>query len=303
MWAETCFGLLAVLGTLLFFRFFDDGRTTSLCVAALACGVAWLAKEFAVILFAALIGTLLTRRLAGKVWKAGLACALFALPVAIYSIFASLMVGRVILLNETGVSSMRQAAGLDPGGIVIYNPGERDEQARELIEYLSARPLSQAFSDFQGQLYSLWSPASLVSKRLIGVTVVSPTRTEKVERWLYGLPKGWGVALTILVTWSYVVVMVLGLTGLCACEPSAFRAFSIFVLVLLSSTALLLFLGSRYRMVFLFVPLLHAAHLATNAPALFDRLREPRRALALLALLVLFAHVVVTRRHSIGFWG
>jgi 4-amino-4-deoxy-L-arabinose transferase-like glycosyltransferase len=303
LWAETCFGCLAVLGTLLFFRFLDDGKTSSLCVAALACGVSWLAKEFAVVLFAALIGTLLTRKLAGKVRKAGLACILFALPVAVYSVFASLMVGRVIILNETGVSSMRQAAGLDPGGIVIYHPEEREEQAEELIEYLRARPMSQALTDFKDMFYNLWSPASLVSKRLIGVTVVSTSRSERVERWLYGLPRGWGVALTILVTWSYVVVMVLGLTGLCACERSAFRTFSILVLVLLTSTALLLFLGSRYRMVFLFVPLLHAAHLATNAPVLFDRLREPRRALALLALLVLFAHVVVTRRDAIGFWG
>jgi len=303
LWAETCFGFLAVLGTLLFFRFLDDGKTSSLCVAALACGVAWLSKEFAVILFAALIGTLLTRRLTGKVWKAGLACVLFAVPVAIYSVFASLMVGRVIILNETGVSSMRQAAGLDPGGIVIYHPEEREEQAEELIEYLRARPLAQAFTDFRDTFYDLWSPASLVSKRLIGMTLVSTKPSEKAMRWLYGLPRGWGVALTILVTWSYVSVMVLGLTGLCACERSAFRTFSILVLALLCSTALLLFLASRYRMVFLFVPLLHAAHLTTNAPALFERLREPRRALALLALLALFAHVVFTKRHAIGFYG
>jgi len=303
MWAETCFGFLAVLGTLLFFRFFENGKTSSLAIAALACGVAWLTKEFAVILFAALLGTLLTRRLAGKAWKATLACLLFALPVAIYSLFASLMVGRMILLNETGVSSMRQAVGLDPPGIVIYKPEQREAQARELITYLRERPLARAFSDVKSQFYNLWSPSSLVSKRLLGITAVSATRSEKAEQWLYGLPRGWAVSLAILVTWSYVVVMVLGLTGLCSSGPSTFRTFSIFSLLLLSSTALLLFLGSRYRMVFLFVPLLHSAHLATNAPALFHRLREPRRALALLALLALFAHVVVTKRYAIGFWG
>ena len=151
--------------------------------------------------------------------------------------------------------------------------------------------------------YNLWSPASLVSKRLIGVTVVSTSRSEKVERWLYGLPRGWGVALTILVTWSYVVVMVLGLTGLCSCEPSPFKTFSILLLLSLSALGLLVFMSTRYRVAFLFVPLLHTAHLATNATSLFDRLREPRRALALLALLVLFAHILVTKRHAIGVGG
>jgi 4-amino-4-deoxy-L-arabinose transferase-like glycosyltransferase len=308
LWAETAFGFLAVLATLLFFRFIEDGRTAWLASAALACGIAWLAKEFAVILFAALFGTLLTRALAGKAWKAGLACLLFALPVGLYSAFASLRMGRVIVLNETGVSSMRQAVGLDPPGVVVYDPERRGEQARELLAHLRQRSPARAFADVRTQFYRLWSANSLVSKRLLGEVVVegearSETREEKAERWPYGLPEGWAAGLAILVTWSYVVVMVLGLTGLCAGAPSAFRTFSILCLSFLSCTALLLFLGSRYRMVFLFVPLLHGAHLATSAPILFQRLREPRRALSLLVLMALFAHVVLSERHNIGLWG
>src|SRR5262245_24092891 len=199
---------------------------------------------------------------------------------------------------------MRQAAGLDEAATQTYHPEERDERVQELIMHLVDRSPSQALSDFKRQLYNVWSPNSFVSRRILGLSNENTIEAEaRRSRWLYGLPRAWLVPLAILVTWSYVVVMVLGLTGLCSCEPSPFKTFSILLLLSLSALGLLVFMSTRYRVAFLFVPLLHTAHLATNATSLFDRLREPRRALALLALLVLFAHILVTKRHAIGVGG
>jgi len=299
LWAECFFGLQAVLVTWLFFRFLEDGRTAPLVLFAVAAGVAVLTKVFAVVLFGAAVLTLIVHRAQRperRLQKIALAGLIFLAPVTIYSVFASNLAGRRVVLSETGMLSMRQATGLDPGPGLDYRPHLRDELTAELIAHLRQRPLSQAYGDVRRQIQNLWTPNSWVSHRLIG-------EEKDASRWRYDVPRALGLPLTLVVTGAYLAVVILGLAGLCLADASPFKTFSAIALLGLCATAGIAFLASRYRFSFTFLFVLHAAHLVTNPRAVFAGLRSPWRAVSLLVLLAFLAHVVLLKQGTIGGWG
>ena len=296
VWAECFFALQAVLVTLLFFGFLENGRTTSLALFALVAGVAVLTKVFAVVLFAAAVLTFVVHRPERRVQRIALAGLIFLVPVTTYSIVASRLAGRRVVLSETGMLSMRQATGLDPGPGLGYQPHLREELKAELLAHLRQRPLSQAYGDVRRQIQNLWTPNSWVSHRLIG-------EEKNASRWRYDLPRTWGLPLALAVTGGYLAVIVLGLAGLCLADASPFKTFSALSLIGLCATAGVAFLASRYRFSFTFLFVLHAAHLVTNPRAVFAGLRSPWRAVPLLVLLAFLAHVVALKKDTIGGWG
>lgn len=296
LWAECFFALQAVVVTWLFFVHLEDGRTASLALFALAAGVAMLTKVFAVVLFAAAVLVLLVHRQERRLQQIALAGVIFLVPVTTYSIVASNLAGRRIVLSETGMLSMRQATGLDPGPGLDYRPHLREELKAELIAHLRQRPLSQAYGDVRRQIQNLWTPNSWVSHRLIG-------EEKDASRWRYDLPRTWGLPLALAVTGAYLAVVILGLAGLCLADASPFKTFSVIALLGLCATAGVAFLASRYRFSFTFLFVLHAAHLVTNPRAVFAGLRKPWRAVSLVVLLAFLAHVVLLKKGTIGGWG
>jgi len=298
LWSECLFTLEIALVLLFLLRFLESGRRSDLVLGSAVAGIALATKVFAVIVFAAMIVTLVLFERRARMANVAVASLLFLLPATLHSVVASRAAGRRIVLGETGVLSMRQAVGLDPPGGLNYDPERRDEQAAELVRTLRERPFSRAVRDVSRQFANLWTPNSFVSHRLL-----VPRTAQHAEKRAYGVPLAWGLPLTVAVTAAYILVLVLGLAGLCLSDTTPFKVFSVVCLVGLCATTLVTFSASRYRAPFVFLFVIQSAQLLTHPRLVFDGLLRPRRALALLALLVGFAHVTLTEMDTIGAWG
>ena len=296
LWAEACFCFLLVLATLLLFRFLDEHRTRPLLLGAFVTGLAVLVKVFAAIVFAAFLATIVRRSFERKAARLGLACLVFLLPIATYSMYASNLVGRRVIVSETGVFNMRQAAGLDDS--FDYQPELRDEKAAELYAHLRARPISTALADATTQFKRLWNPTSYATTR-----VTPPADWNRATLWTYGMPLGLALPLSILITVAYVFAVVFGVTGLCLGASSPFRSFSILTLLGLCGITVVAYLTSRFRLAFMWIFVLHASNLLANPRILFGALPDLRRSIPLVLLLCTFAFVVLTQLDTIGRWG
>ena len=310
LWAETALTFLMLLFSVLLFRFLENGRTRTLVVGALIAGITLLVKVFAIIPFIAFAITLLTRPIERKFRRLALAGFVFALPAAVYSGFASERVGRPVMLSETGLLSMRQAAGLDAPGGLDYKPAQRDKRRAELAAYWKARSVQDTVRDVRNQLFNMWSPQSFVSTRLIPASDGGPAATVPDrrafrwrDRWRYEVPLAWGIRLSLLVSLAYLAVGLLGFAGLCLSDPSPFKLFGGLSLVGLSSTAVMAFATSRYRLSFLFLLMIFAAHALENRRALFAQLSNPRRSIPLILVLTVFARIILERNGDLGSWG
>lgn len=296
LWAEVLLTLLCVLSVLFVFRFLDEPRRAGFLYAGAAtAGLALLTKALAVLVFAGLIATLLASRVPRKALRGLAASLLFFLPATLYSIHATSLAGRTVLLGQTGLMSMRQAVRLDSG--TVYDPQNREERTAELVRHLRQRPLDVAIDDVTHQFYNLWDPTSFVAVRLL-----SRVGEEHAE-WQYGVSRPTARALTVVVTGAYFLLVVLGMVGLCLDDWTPFKTFAVVTLSGLCCTTLALRLTSRYRMSFLFILLLFAVHAALRSREVFPRVLRPLRAAPLALLLWLFVEISVARIAHVGLWG
>jgi 4-amino-4-deoxy-L-arabinose transferase-like glycosyltransferase len=296
LWAEACFGFLLVLSTLLFFGFLENGRTRTLLLGALACSLAVLVKVFAGIVFVAFVVTALLQGFERKLARLALAGLVFVLPIAGYSVYASNLVGRRVIVSETGVFNLRQAVGLDES--FDYQPDLRDEKAAELYEHLLARSPARTLADASTQFANLWTPSTYATSR-----VLPDAEWNRASLWTYGLPLWAALPLAIVTTAAYVFLVVLGVTGLCLGRSSPFRTFSILTLLGLCGITAVAYLTSRFRLSFMWLLVLHASVLIQHPRACFAALPDPRRLVPLVLLLGLFAFVVLSKLATIGAWG
>ena len=288
LWAEACSGFLLVLATLLLFAFCDEHRTRPLLLGSFVAGLAVLVKVFGAIVFVAFLVTIVVRPFERKASRLALACLAFLVPITAYSVYASNLVGRRVIVSETGVFNLRLAVGLDAS--FDYQPDQRDEKAAELFAHLLARPIPQAFADTSRQFSRLWSPTSYATAH-----VIPRADSNRATLWTYGLPLAWALPLAALIIAGYVFAVVLGLTGLCLGPSSPFRTFSILTLLGLCGTTAVAFLTSRFRLPFMWIFLLHAGFLLAHARTVFDARPSLRRSVPLVLLLALFAVVVLTQ--------
>jgi 4-amino-4-deoxy-L-arabinose transferase-like glycosyltransferase len=292
VWSELFFGLLCVTVVYLFFSFAEDPRTWKLFVSCfVVAGITLITKEFAVIVFGALMVTLLCLRTDGKFKKIAVACILFASFATVYSAAASAITGRVIVLNDAILRNLNIAAGLESDQ--RYSFDNREDVARNVLASLRNTDLRKYVKRFKNQFFHLWSPNSFPIVRLIG--------QHRPEGWSYGVSDPW--PYVYLLAGYYIAVMALGITGLCLARVDHFWLFAVVTLCGLSSTGAVAILCSRFRLPFMFIIVIYAAHLVVDRHALAANLRNPLRALALILLVWLFANIIAAGVPTFGAWG
>jgi len=293
LWSEVLFSFLCLLSTFLFFHFVEDKqRTKYLFLSFFVAGIALLSKEFAVVLFAGLAATLLFLKTKHKIRKILMCCSLFFLPVFLYSFTLSCITKRVVILSDAPMVNFRQAIR---GGGFADSFRNQKELSSEIIDTFKNKSIYQTFRDMKRQIYNLWTPNSFPIVRLLSIQV------RQKELWSYGVskPRPWAY----LIAGGYILIVSAGLIGLCLADNKAFKIFSIVNLICLSATSVLALLCSRFRLPFMFIFVIFAAHLLVNGKYLIGNPKNTKRVLILLILLRIFVSIVNTKLHTLGQWG
>lgn len=292
VWSELVFGLLCLLAVHLFFVFIQDVKKTGVFrLSFLVAAVALLAKEFAVIFFAGLMATLLLSKIDRKLTRLSVACVLFVSLAATYSLIASCMTRRVIILNDAPLYNISRATGVDPD--YTYSFDSREETFVKLALFFKDRSLRTTLSKFKKHFYNLWTPNSFPIVRLFSA--------HRPDTWSYGMSKPY-LAVYVLAGY-YICLIVAGLMGFCLADWAPFRIFSIVSLAALSSMAVFAFLCSRFRLPFMFIFAIYAAHLFANGTILLGNLRSIAKSAVLIVLLKVFISVVHVKIETFGIWG
>jgi 4-amino-4-deoxy-L-arabinose transferase-like glycosyltransferase len=288
LWAETFFLALSVAVMVVFFKGLSERSSAILLVSFGLLGVSLLAKETAVLLFVACLITVFRSE-----WRPGrrvliTSALLFLAPAVLYSLVASLKCGRLITLadapyyNANQILHERQPWKMSP-----------EESRQTFFRDLVDGKLKELPRNFPDQLKNLWTPTSFVAHRLL-----------KAEDEVFGnyhapYPQVWaGVAVS-----SYILIMVLGLTGLLLGPAGDPRTFSLSNLVLLCMSAAVFLMCSRFRLPMLNLLIIHGAALLA-APSMISASLRRWLPLTLWALSIVgFVLVLVQRWSAIGNWG
>jgi hypothetical protein len=293
LWAEVLFGLLVLFAIDVFWSWVEDPtRPVRFGLAFAVAGVALLAKEFAVVLFAALAATTVVVDRRGLVRKGAIALAAFLVLAMGYSVTVSILERRVVVLSDAPIANFRAAAGLPFE--FDYNRKSTEDRAQvrdALVTAFTDRSLTDSLRSARRQFYKLWTPNSFPITRLFGT----------FRDWTYRVDDPW--PWTIPIVGFYVAVVAVGLVGLCGAAPGPFRTFAIALLVGLSLTSVAGDLCSRFRLSFMFVFVLFAANLVVNSRSVLSNLRRPIPMVAAVALLALFGHVLFVKFPLLGDWG
>jgi len=224
------------------------------------------------------------------------ACLLFVMPAFLYSVAISCVTGKVVILSESVVQNPRHAAGLDMTFLSSELKGDSSHAqapAEKPVPSAKERSLADVADNAWRQFKNLWTPNSFPVTRVAGVH--SP------ETWSYGIsnPRPW----MHLLAGAYVLIMVLGIAGLCLSDMTPFKVFSIVALATFSFLAFLAYVCSRFRVPFMFVFVIYAAHLLANPRGFLANLRNPARTCSMLVLYRVFWGVMCAKMASLGSWG
>ncbi|MCK5271102.1 MAG: glycosyltransferase family 39 protein [Sedimentisphaerales bacterium] len=292
LWSELIFGMLLLSAVYFFFLFVEDKqKTRSLFISFFMVGISLLSKEFAVIVFAGLMVTLLSLRTQNLLKKALLGCFLFILPVLIYSLIISHVTNRVVILCDAPIGNLRAATGLD-SQMTQLSECRKGAITGYLSELKQKKPL-QLLRNLRKQFFNLWSPNSFPIVRLLG--------EHKPESWSYNISRPW--PWVCIIAGCYIFVVLTGLTGICLDENRPFKIFSIVCLVGLFMIGVLAFLCSRFRLPFTFIFVIYSAHLLQNWKKLIGHPDNLIRIFFLLIFLRIFVHIVQTKIFTFGVWG
>jgi 4-amino-4-deoxy-L-arabinose transferase-like glycosyltransferase len=292
LWSEVLLELLCALATLHFLEFRRAGNRAHLHVSALVLGIGFLAKEFAIVLFAALLFSLFVEARERRVRVHLLACGLFALPFSLYFVGVATEFGQPVMPYRMAVSNVMLAfpeAETEPGMTSV---------AKVYAGSLRARPIGEAIAWFGRSLTQLWSPNSFVLTR---IRVKDPPRWVEYDEWAYGIehPDAWVRVLALVQG----LIVVTGLAGLILSPASPLRTLTLAALLILSLTGLLAFLVSRFREPFMYLLIVYSAACLSNPKALLRNAADGRRLIALVACLGLFLTIWLADRHNLGAWG
>jgi 4-amino-4-deoxy-L-arabinose transferase-like glycosyltransferase len=285
VWSELLFGLLSIVVVYLFVLYVQKPTKKLFVGTFVAAGVTLLAKEFAVVIFAALALTLLCTQVRHKLQKVIVASLIFFSFATVYSGVASLMTRRIVVLNDAMRVNFRLATQ--------FRAEEINHEAAAAESSPRWLGFEARLKAFRRQFFHLWTVNSFPAARLLG--------RHMPETWSYGFSRPW--PLVYLLVGYYIAIMGLGIAGLCLARLNIFWVFSVLVLGGLSATALFCFLCSRFRLPFMFVPVIYAAHLLMDHSALATNLRNPLRSSALIALIWLFSHITRVTVPMLGGWG
>jgi 4-amino-4-deoxy-L-arabinose transferase-like glycosyltransferase len=289
LWSEIFFGVLLLLSTLFFFLFLEDTtKKKYFLLCFVTTGLTLLTKEFAVVIFGAFFLILIFSRLDNKFKKLVLATVLFMVPAVIYSVTASCLTKKIIVLNDAIIINFQAGAG----NWGDYSYESREEDVGNLLDALKQRGVKNTVKNSIRQASSLWAPKSFISTRVA---------SRPVPGWDYGIenPK----PLVYLISGYYVFLVLTAIPGICLGKNDTFKFFSIACLSLLTATSVLALLVSRYRLPFMFVVIMYSAHFMTQGVSLFSREKRLFPLAWVLLLIMLFIDIVISTIPVLDQWG
>lgn len=283
LWSESFFTLLILLSTFLFFKSLGNEKSQLLLYSSFfVSGVSLLAKESAVIHFASTILTVATTELANKKAIITKGIIIFLTPVTFYSVLATVSARRPVILADAFVYNSNEA---DLGKVVFSkSTGTNLKIFMDRLLVVKEMP-----ARFARQLSNLWAPNSFLIFRLL-------RSEQKYDNLRFR-------SLIAFVTAGlYILVIALGLTGICCAENRSFQVFAVANLLFLSVAGSLFLLCSRFRIPFMYIFVMYTSLVLCNPRAVLTAMTW-RKALPLLAILALFVEIIIAKRSSFGYWG
>ena len=293
LWSETFVALLFATAAWMLVATLEGGvRPRRMWALSAVLGLACLAKESAVILFAAALLTASAVRFDRKAWVLAGAVAVVAAPVVAYSAYASCRDDRLVLLAD---APFKNASLVAHGGSAREMAPE--DQQEMFLDDIAGRVVRLP-KVYPVQLARLWTPNSFVAHRLVG----APARSGPAAAdGTYEVPQA-GVLATLTAAASVLVVL-LGLTGLLVADPSRLRTFTLWNLVLLSAAPLVFLMCSRFRLPFTVLLIPYAAVFLADPAAIVRRSIRPMAWILWGGTVGLYSAVVVAKWSTIGRWG
>jgi 4-amino-4-deoxy-L-arabinose transferase-like glycosyltransferase len=294
LWAEILLSFLAVLAVCLFFKFVENPRSARwLYWSAIAGGFALITKEYILFLFVGFLGAFPAVRHYLSVKKLIIACCLFIFPATVYSVAISCALQRIVFISEGIEHSMAYSEGL----VSLRKADSVEFRWRTIWRSLHRRPVNKTARFFDKQVCNLWTPNSYPIVRLI-----HPRGYPRFFRdWTYGPATRASFVLAWMTALSSVAVITVGLTGLCLGDWGPFRNFSFIALGGITLSGFVIWEMSRYRLPFMFILIIWAAYVLTHLRGVAAALSRRGRVAILCVLLLLYAHVVFSRVHTLGY--
>jgi len=294
LWAEILLSFLAVLAVYLFFKFVENPCSSRwLYWSAIAGGFALITKEYILFLFVGFLGAFPAVRHYLSVKKLIIACCLFILPATVYSVAISCALQRIVFISEGIKHSMAYSEGL----ISARKADSIEFSWRTIWRSLYRRPVNKTARFFDKQVCNLWTPNSYPIVRLIH----PPEYPRAFREWTYGPATRASFCLAWITALSSVAVITVGLTGLCLGNSGPFRNFSFITLGGITLSGFVLWEVSRYRLPFMFILIIWAAYVLTHLRGVATALSRRGRVAILCVLLLIYAHVVFSRVHTLGY--
>jgi 4-amino-4-deoxy-L-arabinose transferase-like glycosyltransferase len=290
LWSETFYLLFSVIITYLFFGALNSKSVSKLYMSFAFMGLAFLSKEETILFFASCLIVLL--RMNGKAsYRLVLyAILIFSTPAIIYSVYASYTNHRVIILADAP----------------FYNANQRNygfskawqlspEENQKLFVGDMGSTIKNAFRTYPKQFANLWTPNSFVIHRLLYASYFGNYRMPYAEIGAY-IDAG-----------AYIIIVVLGLSGMFLSEKSPFETFSTCYVVLLCLSATIFLMCSRFRIPLMYLFIIHASRVISypkqNAYFIMN-LRSNWKSVVLWTVsLLVFGIVIVSKWDTLGQWG
>jgi hypothetical protein len=286
LWSEVWFGLLVVVSCIfLFGSRVPERRRRDELLASAVLGLAFLSKEFGFVPFLALLLSWIQKR--RGLGTAVLCALLFLLPAGAYSLASSVKNDRWFFLSRAMVANLGQATQLP-----FRAEDDVGTQLSRWLGRLTARSPRDLAGNAVEQASKLWGFHSFCVWRLLS----DPHKPSQPAAYVGGpYPR-----VALLVSIAYAAVFILGACGLGGASGD-FRWFSIGSLALLTSTAAIALLVSRFRVPFDFILSIHAGLVLAEPGRVFSALKNRMWSRILIAASI--ALMVYGGVKHYGYWG
>jgi hypothetical protein len=212
---------------------------------------------------------------------------LFGIPAIVYSAYGTYTNDRFFLLSDAPFYNANQIHH----GYKPWKMSAEENQKLFATDFIE-RKLKNEFETYPKQFANLWTPNSFVVHRLLYAE-------EGFGNYNVPFATVWAHATVSM----YVLIVILGLTGMFLGEKSLFRTFSISYIALLCLSGTIFLMASRFRIPVMFLFILHAAVTVSHPKTIIAGATRWQSILPWAISMVFFGIVVVTKWDSIGRWG
>ena len=261
LWPAIFFEMLTMGALFLLIRYFNNQENlTNLYLAFSIIGLSFFIKEMSLFIFIAAFATFCI--FAKKRPARGLlgVLAISLLPIIIYSTLISLRMGHPVFISNASKIAMSQAVLIDQSDrhnktIEVdallhsgFQEGTRESHA-VILKRILGRKISLAIDNGFDQISKFLSPTSFPQLRLH-----SDRRLLNYSK-IYPKPALYPFVL------SYLLLVIMGLIGLCLTPHTTFKTLGFMIIVLFVMTGFFVgFYHSRYRLPIMFLFAIGSAH-------------------------------------------